>query len=133
MPQGFGRERRVAEELRRVLSELIRRELKDPRVEGLTITEVEVARDLSHATVFYTPLDPEADRDAVQQGLERAAGFLRSKLARRMSTRTVPKLNFRFDTAIEQGDRMGQILSDLDLGEPGLGADAETDTEGADE
>ena len=118
MRQGFGRERRVAEELRRILSDLVRRELKDPRVPDLTITEVEVSRDLSHATVFYTTLDPDADRTAVEQGLQRAAGFLRSKLARRMSTRTVPKLNFRYDTAIEQGDRMGRILSDLDLGGP---------------
>ena len=132
MAKEFGRSRRVAEELRRILSELISRELKDPRVNGLTITEVEVARDLSHSTIFYTPLDPDADRDAVQQGLERAAGFLRSKLARRMSTRTVPKLNFKFDTAIEQGDRMGKILSGLDLGDPAADDDAEDDSENRD-
>jgi ribosome-binding factor A len=115
MGQDNARSRRVAEELRRILSELIRREIKDPRVRDVTITDIEVARDLSHASVFYTPLDPDEDLEAVQQGLQRAAGFMRSKIAKRMSTRTVPKLNFKYDTAIDQGDRMGRLLRELNI------------------
>ena len=115
MAQDNARSRRVAEELRRILSDLVRREIKDPRVRDVTITEIEVARDLSHATVFYSPLDPDADLEAIQQGLQRAAGFMRSKIAKRMSTRTVPKLNFKYDTSIEQGDRMGRLLRELNI------------------
>jgi ribosome-binding factor A len=129
MAQENARSRRVAEELRRILSELVRREIKDPRVRDVTITEIEVARDLSHASVFYTPLDPDADLEAIQQGLQRAAGFMRSKLAKRMSTRTVPKLNFKYDTSIEQGDRMGRLLRELNI-QPADPDDSEDDDGG---
>jgi len=113
-----GRNQRVAEEIRRILSELLLREVKDPRVNSVTITEVEVARDLSHAKVFYSSLDPDADREAIQVGLKHTAGFLRSQLAKRMSTRTVPRLDFRFDTALEQGAHMGRVLRELDISDP---------------
>lgn len=117
------RGRRVAEEIRRLLSEAVRREVKDPGVPELTITEVEVTRDLSSAKVYFSCLDPEADTATATDGLQRAAGFLRSLLAKRMTTRTVPQLRFHHDTAIAQGDRMTRLLAELNRADDGPGED----------
>ena len=78
MPKDFPRARRVADQIQRELPELIRQEVKDPRVGMLTITEVEVTRDMELAKVFFTTLGGEAEHPACLQGLQRASGFLRS-------------------------------------------------------
>ena len=106
----FARTDRVAEQIRRELAELIRLEVKDPRVRMVTLNEVEVSADYSHARVYYTALEGESDK--LQQGLERASGFLRSQLAHVMKLRVTPQLHFIYDTSVERGSRLSQLIDD---------------------
>lgn len=108
MPKDYARTDRVAEQIQRELAELVRLEVKDPRVRMVTITGVEVTRDYSHAKVFYTTLEGASDK--VQQGLERAAGFLRSQLAHAMKLRITPQLHFVFDESVERGIHLSQLI-----------------------
>jgi ribosome-binding factor A len=108
MPKDYARTDRIAEQIQRELAQLIRLEIKDPRVRMVTITGVEVTRDYSHAKVFYTTLD--GANKALQEGLERAAGFLRSQLAHAMKLRVIPQLHFVFDTSVERGTRLSQLI-----------------------
>jgi ribosome-binding factor A len=104
-----GRPEKLGDLIQRELSELLQRELRDPRVGMITITAVDVSPDLSHAKVFYTTLDPAHVKDA-GQGLGRAAGFLRSQLARRIKLYTTPELRFVYDESVERGDRLSRLI-----------------------
>lgn len=108
MPKDFARTDRVAEQIQRELAELIRLEVKDPRVRMVTLTAVEVTADYSHAKVYYTTLNGADNK--VQQGLERASGFLRSQLAHAMKLRVIPQLHFVYDTSVERGARLSQLI-----------------------
>lgn len=110
MPKDFSRARRVAEQIQRELSDIIQMELKDPRVGLVTLTDVEVAQDYSHAKVYFTLMGDVTLAPQTQTGLERAAGFLRSQLAHRMQIRTVPQLHFVYDTSVERGVRLSQLI-----------------------
>ena len=110
MPKDFSRTDRVAEQIQRELAELIRLEVKDPRVRMVTLTAVEVSADYSHAKVYYTALEGESKQ--LQQGLERASGFLRSQLAHAMKLRVIPQLHFAYDTSVERGARLSQLIDD---------------------
>jgi ribosome-binding factor A len=104
------RERRLGQEIQRLLPDLLRLELKDPRVTGLiTVTAVEVSRDLSHAKVFVTVLG-SPDADLTLEGLNRGSAFLRSGLAQRLRARTVPALHFVYDTSVERGVRLTRLI-----------------------
>lgn len=106
------RRARIADQIQRELAEIIRLELRDPRVGMVTLTGVDVSRDGSHAKVFFTVLGAEsAARDAAE-GLQRAAGFLRSNLAHRLSTRSVPELHFEFDESVERGVRLSRLIDE---------------------
>ena len=129
MPRSNPRARRVAEQIQRELSGLIRLDLDDPRVGLVTITDVEVTGDLAHAKVFFTVLDghgadvkaepgaaavaegeaadPKADTLA---GLQRAAGFLRAQLGHRLLLRSVPQLHFTYDESVERGVRLSRLI-----------------------
>ena len=110
MPKDYPRSRRIAEQVQRELSDIIRLELKDPRVGMITLTDVEVSVDQSHAKVFFTLLG-DADRIAdATKGLQHAAGFLRSQLAHRMMLRLVPQLTFKYDESVERGMRLSQLI-----------------------
>jgi len=113
MARQYPRSRRVAEQLLRELPELVRNELKDPRVSGLvTFTDAELTTDLEHAKVFYTVLGSSEVVEETAAGLQRAAGFLRSALARRMKLRTVPTLEFVYDASVERGARLARLIED---------------------
>ena len=102
------RSRRVAEQIRQELAALIMREVKDPRVMGVSFTAVDVTSDLEHAKVWFTTFNP--DHQAALKGLLSAAGFLRSELAKRMTIRTVPKLNFIYDESVERGAHLSHLI-----------------------
>jgi ribosome-binding factor A len=104
-----GRPQRLGDLIQQELAELVRRELRDPRVGMVTITGVDVAPDLSHARVFFTTLRKESLGEA-QQGLDRAAGFLRSQLAKRIKLYTMPQLRFQYDESVERGDRLSRLI-----------------------
>jgi ribosome-binding factor A len=110
VPKDFPRSRRVAEQIQRELAEIIRLELKDPRVSLVTITDVEVTSDLEHAKVFITSLNPSIDHAAVLAGLQHATGFLRSQLSHRMKLRIVPALSFEYDTSVERGMELSRLI-----------------------
>ena len=104
-----GRPQRVADLIQRELSDLIRREVRDPRVGMVTLTSVDVSPDLSHAKVFFTLLQKEKIEETAQ-ALQRAAGFLRSQLAHRMKMYTTPELRFVYDESVERGDRLSRLI-----------------------
>ncbi len=105
----FGREERVGAEMQRELAQILREEVRDPRLEQVTIQEVRVVRDLSHARVFFTVLDRDQARKT-EQALNKAAGFLRRKLGERMILRTIPALRFEYDRSLEQGMRLSSLI-----------------------
>ncbi len=107
----FHRSQRVAEQMRRELSQLIRDEVDDPRLRLMTITEVRVSRDLGHSRVFFSLMDDTIDRDAVTQLLQSAAGFLRGRLGRSLVMRSVPTLNFEYDDSAQRGARMNELIA----------------------
>lgn len=108
MPKDFARTERVGDQIQRELAELLRLEVRDPRVKLVTLTGVEVARDYSHAKVFYTSLQGES-KD-VQKGLEHASGFLRSQLAHVLKLRITPQLHFAYDASVERGSHLSQLI-----------------------
>ena len=108
MPKGYARTDRIAEQIQREVAQLLRLDVKDPRVRMITLTGVEVTRDYSHAKVFYTALDGESA--AVQQGLEHASGYLRTQLAHSMKLRIMPQLHFVYDPSIERGAHLSQLI-----------------------
>jgi ribosome-binding factor A len=110
MPKDFPRGRRIAEQVQRELSEIIRFELSDPRVGMVTITDVEVNQDLTCAKVYFTLLGDASQVDESSSGLQHAAGFLRRQLAQRLRLRTVPQLQFRHDASVERGMRLSQLI-----------------------
>jgi ribosome-binding factor A len=103
----------VGEQIRRELAELLRDEVKDPRIGMVSIGDVVVSRDLSHASVYFSIFGDREVISLCQQGLDSAAGFLRSELGRRMKIRTVPQLRFIYDDTQQKGDRIADLI---DLG-----------------
>ena len=108
MPKDYARTDRIAEQIQRELAELLRLQVKDPRVRMITLTGVEVTRDYAHAKVFYTTL--EGSSAALQEGLDRASGFLRSQLAHVMKLRLTPQLHFVYDASVERGAHLSQLI-----------------------
>ncbi len=109
-----GRELRVGDFLRKELAEAVQREMRDPRVGMLSITDVVVSRDLSYADVYFTTVsaqqDKDKDKDEVLRALQGAAGFLRSVLARRHGMRTTPALRFHYDDLIQSGPELEALI-----------------------
>src|SRR5438876_10119376 len=102
---------RINELLRDELSELIGRELKDPRLAGLvSITEVETTNDLRHAKVFVSVFGSDDERESSLVALRNAAGFLRREVAQRITMRHMPELDFRLDSSLEHGDHILRLL-----------------------
>lgn len=106
------RRARIADQIQRELAELIRTELRDPRVGMVTLTGVEVSGDQSHAKVFFTVLGAAVVAEEALAGLQHAAGFLRTGLARRLSTRSVPELHFHHDESVERGMRLSKLIDE---------------------
>ncbi|MBI1802575.1 MAG: 30S ribosome-binding factor RbfA [Chloroflexi bacterium] len=107
------RQQRVNHLLQHELSSLLEFKSNDPRLQGLTVSAVEVSPDLKHAQVFIVAVgDSERERE-VSSGLKSAAPFLRRELGRRVKLRLVPEIDFTFDRSIDTGDRIERILRDL--------------------
>jgi ribosome-binding factor A len=111
------RQRRVADQIQRELAEIIRAELKDPRVGMVTLTSVEVSPDLAHAKIFFTTLAGDEQRDEVLKGLKRASGFLRSELGHRIKVHNTPELHFVYDESVERGVRLSRLIDDAVAGD----------------
>ena len=103
---------RIADQIQREIAELVRTEVRDPRVGLVTFTGVELSRDQSHAKVFFTVLGAGPVIEEAQEGLDRAAGFLRSQLAHRLTIRKVPELHFAYDESVERGVRLSRLIDE---------------------
>ncbi|HTJ96290.1 MAG TPA: 30S ribosome-binding factor RbfA [Rhodocyclaceae bacterium] len=112
MPKEYSRSSRVVEQIKRELAELIRLELKDPRVKFITLTDVEITPDYAHAKVFFTALEGEAKRAEIEAGLTRSSGFLRRELGKRIRIHTLPQLHFVYDPSVEEGARMSVLIDE---------------------
>ena len=112
MTREFSRNQRLGNQVLRTLNELLRFETKDPRLENVTLTSVDLSRDLSVAKVYFSTLDPYADPAPVQEGLERASGFLRGQLGRAIKVRHVPELRFLHDDSAAIGEKIDHLIED---------------------
>jgi ribosome-binding factor A len=111
MPREVPRARRVAEQVQRVLSEMLRREVRDPRLKPLTITHVKLSPDLGHAWVYYAVLSGDS-HDAMQREiLDEAAVYLRGPLGRALRLRLAPQLHFEPDEQLERGNRLDDLIT----------------------
>ncbi len=108
------RQKRVADLVQRELSDIVKRRIKDPRLEGLTITGARVSPDFTYADIHFYRLggDP-ADLEEAKQGLESASGFIRRELGARLQIRHTPKLRFHLDESIDYGDHIESLLAQL--------------------
>ena len=115
--RGYARQDRVQEQIMRDLAELTRTGLKDPRAGFITITEVELTRDYSHATVWYTVMD-EKTREVTAEALVNAIGHLRSELAKRIKVFKTPELHFEYDESIERGMNISSLIDQANSEKP---------------
>lgn len=97
-------------EIQRVVSELLRREVKDPRVGSITVTAVRVSTDMGHAKIFYLPFERSPDAKVLQAGLDGAARFLRGHVGRSLKLRVAPELHFAVDEQLSEGMRLSEII-----------------------
>ncbi|EHQ91361.1 30S ribosome-binding factor RbfA [Desulfosporosinus youngiae] len=107
------RPNRLAETLKEEISQLIRVELKDPRIGFVTLTSVDVADDLSHAKVYVSVLGTEEEGNASLNSLNRAAGFIRSEIGKRVRLRHTPSIVFKYDPSIQHGAHIAKLLKDV--------------------
>src|SRR5688500_9392150 len=101
---------RIEGEMQRVLSMLVAREVRDPRVGNITLTSVAVAPDMASARVFFVPFGDKHTPEQVGEGLSRAAGFLRGEVGRALALRHAPRLEFVYDRQIETADRLTRLI-----------------------
>ena len=113
MPKEYARSERVAQTVTRHLTTIMRNDLRDPRVSSLTITDVEVTKDLRQAKIFVTSLQDEPEKiEDIMQALENANGFLRRQLASTIDMRHCPTLIFSYDDSISQGAKMSALINE---------------------
>ncbi len=125
MPRDFPRSRRIEDQILRILNDVVRVHVRDPRMNDAMITAVKVSRDLGVAWVYYTALDPDHQRDDLDEAFSSAEKFLRKQLASQLTVRHVPELRFRYDDLSETSRAMDQLIDDavsndvLKSGKPG--------------
>lgn len=107
------RAHRVAEQMKKELSDIIERRIKDPRVGFVTVTGVEVTGDLQQAVVYISVLGNDEQKADTLAGLSKAKGFIRSEIGRRIRLRKTPEIEFKFDHSIEYGNHIDELLHEL--------------------
>ena len=110
MPREFSRNQRLGNQVLRTLNELLRFETKDPRLQMVSLNTIELSRDLSVARIHFSMLDPDGDPAPVLEGLQRASGFLRSRLGREVKIRHVPELRFSHDNSAAEAQRISSLI-----------------------
>lgn len=110
MAKEFSRTQRMGGQIQRELALIVQQEIRDPRVGFVTISAVELSRDLSHAKVFITVMDPAQDVAETLKVLNKASGFLRKLLGQRMVMRSLPELRFSYDKSLDEGSRIDALL-----------------------
>ena len=111
MPREVPRARRVAEQVQRTLADLLRRDVRDPRLKPITITHVKMSPDLSHAWVYFQLLTSDAHDPLQQEILDDAATYLRGPLGRALRLRIAPHVHFQPDVEFERGNRLDELIT----------------------
>jgi len=127
------RQERTAEQIRVILSELFLKEVSDPRLEGITVTEASIDRELQHANVYVNALGDESREKEVMDGLQSASGFLRGQVAQRLDLRSAPILHFRWDPRLRYAEEINDLLDNLNIQPTESKPEASSATEPADE
>ncbi len=108
------RQKRVSELLKEEIGSLILRETRDPRLDGVTVTDVEISPDLNHARVYVSMIGSDEEKAEAVEALDHASGFLRHELGQRLELRRVPQLDFRFDRSLERGQRILNLIDQIE-------------------
>lgn len=105
---------RLQQELLKEVSDILAHKVRDPRVSGVTITDVSVTGDFQHATIYYSTLDKLAsEREKVAKGLSKASGLIRKELANRLTLYKAPEITFERDSSVDYGNRIDQLINEL--------------------
>ena len=110
----FKRADKVADLIKAEISDILLRQINDPQVQRITVTGVKVTDDLRQARVFFVRMGENACNDETMKGLDRAVGFLRRELGKRLKLRYVPEIKFTFDESFEYGDRINRLLAEIE-------------------
>ncbi len=113
MAREFKRTDRVAEQLQRELAQIIQMDIKDPRVGMVTVSAVDISRDLYHATAYVTFMGIPDDEESIQQALDilnQTTGFIRNLIGKRVKMRTIPTIKFAFDVSIARGSELSALI-----------------------
>ncbi|HKX56647.1 MAG TPA: 30S ribosome-binding factor RbfA [Xanthomonadales bacterium] len=127
MPREFNRSERVAGQIRRELASIIQQEVRDPDIGFVSLSDVEVTRDLAHAKVFITVFEPEKAQASIK-ALQSLAKFLRHRLSQEMSIRSVPELHFHHDASVETGLKMDQLINAALASDRSVSGDDDTES-----
>lgn len=111
---GFKRADRVSDLVKAEITDILLRQVRDPRIQRVTITDVRMSDDLRQAKVYFVPLGSDAVTEDVKEGLKRATGFLKRELGKRLQLRYVPDVRFIFDSSFEYGDRIERLLGEIE-------------------
>lgn len=133
MAKEFERTQRVSHYLHEELASMLQHTVRDPRVQHVNLTGVEVSRDLSHAKVFFTLISEVTleERTEISAVLSKVSGFLRSELAKQSSMRTVPRISFRFDESVGRGRDMESLLQEARRADASLHGEQEAEPDGS--
>lgn len=105
---------RVSQEILKEVNDILRNDIRDPRVDGITITDVELTGDLQQAKIYYSSLEEDSTkRKDIQNGLDKATGLIRKELGNRLTTYRTPELSFARDESIEYGNRIDELLNQI--------------------
>jgi ribosome-binding factor A len=107
------RSHRVGDQILRELSDLLLRKLRDPRLKGVTLTDVRMSKDLRHAYVYYSLLGQDEQKKQAQAGFESAKGFIRREIGERVHLRYIPDIQFKYDMSLEYGQKMERLLEKI--------------------
>jgi ribosome-binding factor A len=109
----FKRADRVADLIKQEMSDILRREVHDPRIANITVTDVKLTDDLRSARIYFVELGKDRVSEGVEKGLAKAKGFLKRELGKRMQLRYIPELNFFYDPSFEYGSRIEKLLKEV--------------------
>ena len=107
------RKEKLQQEIKKVVSDILQKEVKDPSIGFVTVTSVDVSGDLRHAKIFVSILGEKGNQEDTLHALEKATGFIRTELGKRIRLRHVPEIVFKFDDSIEHGDHINKLLKQL--------------------
>lgn len=129
----YQRKDRVGDLIKREISQMLQRELKDPGIGFVTITGVEVSADLKRAKIFYSVLGDENSKKKSASALKRACGFIQHEIGKRLRLKHIPEISFQFDASVEYGAHIEELIQKIHQGEKGKSGEADADEPGNEE